>query len=91
VVDSRSKPEPVNDEQPQADAMITVLGASCAVITPRIREELAVLQSGDVLEVRADDPSAREGVPAWSRLTGNELIGTVEEDDQATRFFIRKK
>lgn len=91
MVESRSKPEPTNDEQPpQADATLTVTGVSCAILTPRIREELAALQSGEVLEVRADDPSAREGVPAWSRLTGNELIASVE-DERDTRFFIRKK
>jgi hypothetical protein len=33
----------------------------------------------------------RLGVPAWSRLTGNELLHTVEEDAQRTRFYILKK
>jgi TusA-related sulfurtransferase len=49
------------------------------------------LPSGSVLEVRSDDPAARAGVPAWSRLTGNSLVQTIAEDDEHTRFFLRKK
>jgi TusA-related sulfurtransferase len=56
-----------------------------------IRERIRGLDSGDVLEVRTDDPAAREGVPAWSRLTGNELVQIVEEDAEHTRFLIKKK
>jgi TusA-related sulfurtransferase len=66
-------------------------GQTCALLTPLIRQEISKLDSGDVLEIRSDDPSAREGVPAWSRLTGNKLIDQVEEGEQRTRFFIRKK
>jgi len=52
---------------------------------------MAPLQSGEVLEVRSDDPASREGVPAWSRMTGNALIASVQEDEYNTRFFLRKK
>jgi len=71
--------------------VLEVPGQSCAIVTPMIRERIRGLDSGDVLEVRTDDPAAREGVPAWSRLTGNELIQTVEEDAERTRFLIKKK
>ena len=71
--------------------VLEVNGQSCAIVTPMIRERIRALDSGDVLEVRTDDPSAREGVPAWSRLTGNELVQTVEEDAERTRFLIKKK
>ena len=43
-----------------------------------------------VLEVLSEEPAAHEGIPAWSRLTGNELIGTLREEGRA-RFYIRKK
>ena len=47
--------------------------------------------SGQLLEVRTDDPAAREGVPAWSRLTGNTLEAIVADDAGRTRFYLRKK
>ena len=49
-------------------AVLDAPGQSCALLTPLIKQEIAKLESGDVLEVRSDDPAAREGVPAWSRF-----------------------
>jgi TusA-related sulfurtransferase len=48
------------------------------------------LQSGQILEVISEEPSALEGIPAWSRVTGNELLATVREPNRS-RFFLRKK
>ena len=78
-----------NTEGPRV--VLDAPGQSCALLTPLIKQEITKLKSGDVLEIRTDDPSAREGVPAWSRLTGNELVGQVEDSEFQTRFFIRKK
>ena len=57
--------------RPEADAVLEAPGTSCVNLTPQIRESIMPLASGQVLEVRSDDPAAREGVPAWSRLTGH--------------------
>lgn len=76
---------------PEARAVLDAPGASCAYLTPLIKERLALLASGEVLEVQADDPAAREGVPAWSRLTGNELVALIEDGEGKTRYFLRKK
>ena len=73
------------------DEVVVAYGDACASLTPRIKETLRNIASGNVVEVRTDDPSAREGVPAWARLTGNSLINVVVDDDRRTRFFIRKK
>jgi TusA-related sulfurtransferase len=75
---------------PPADATLDAEGATCATLTPLIRAKMRELASGRVLVVRTDDPTAREGIPAWSRLTGNELLA-VEEDAQRTHFYLRKK
>ena len=80
-----------NDALPTPDAVLDAPGASCANLTPLIKARIRELASGGVLEVRSDDPAAREGVPAWSRLTGNTLVAVVEEDVQRTRFYLRKK
>ena len=77
--------------EPKADAVLDAPGSSCASLTPLIRSRIRELTSGQVLEVRSDDPAAREGVPAWSRLTGNPLEAVVEDDAERTRFYLRRK
>jgi tRNA 2-thiouridine synthesizing protein A len=74
----------------EADATVDLGQAGCGDLTPLIRGRLRELQSGQVLEVISEEPAAHEGIPAWSRLTGNELLGTVRESSRS-RFFIRKK
>ena len=80
-------------DAPKSDAVLDGSGLplTCANLTPMMKERIRNLESGQVLEVLADDPAAREGVPAWSRLTGNELLAMVEIDTDRTRFFLRKK
>lgn len=79
-----------NDQTLAADATVDLGQAGCGDLTPLIRGRLRELQSGQVLEVISEEPAAHEGIPAWSRMTGNELIGTVRETSRS-RFFIRKK
>ena len=78
-------------EIPTAQAVLDAPGTACAYLTPLINDRIASLSSGEVLEVRSDDPASRNGVPAWSRMTGNPLIAFLQEDERNTRFFLRKK
>jgi tRNA 2-thiouridine synthesizing protein A len=81
----------VGQENPvTADVTVDLGAAGCGDLTPLIRGRLRELQSGQVLEVISEEPAAHEGIPAWSRLTGNELVATVRETS-SSRFFIRKK
>jgi TusA-related sulfurtransferase len=80
-----------SDNFPAADATLDAPGMACANLTPAIKTRLTGMDSGQILEVRSDDPAAREGVPAWSRLTGNPLVATAVDDATQTRFFIRRK
>jgi TusA-related sulfurtransferase len=72
------------------DAELDAIGATCATLTPLIRTSMRELKSGGVLVVRTDDPTAREGISAWSRLTGNDLVAVEDEADH-TRYYLRKK
>lgn len=66
-------------------------GSTCAVLTPAIKSKLSELQSGQVLEVHVDDPSVREDVEAWSRLSGNILLSMDQAEGPELRFFVQKK
>ena len=81
----------MESQTPPPDAVLDTPGSSCANLTPLIRARIRELESGQVLEVRSDDPAAREGVPAWSRLTGHPLVAVVVDDAERTRFFLRRK
>ena len=81
---------PEQDLFPPAVAVLDADGATCATLTPLIRAKIRELEPGAVLEVRTDDPSSREGIAAWSRLTGNVLLAAVE-DGGRTRFYLRKQ
>jgi TusA-related sulfurtransferase len=87
-----AKEQPMTEyDSPPADSVLDALGETCADLTPLIRARMRGLDSGGVLEVRTDDPSARVDIPAWSRLTGNELITVIEGDSEHTRFYLQKK
>jgi len=59
-------------------------------MTPLIRGRMRGLVSGQVLEVVSEEPAAHEGIPASSRLTGNNLVA-LERGKTRSRFYIRKK
>jgi tRNA 2-thiouridine synthesizing protein A len=66
-------------------------GSTCALLTPAIKSRLKELESGQVLEVRIDDATAREDIAAWCRVSGNELLAMRDGGYQGLRFFVRKK
>jgi 5-methyltetrahydropteroyltriglutamate--homocysteine methyltransferase len=47
-----------------------------------IRRHIDPLDRGGLLEVRSTEPSVEEDLPAWCRLTGNELISWTQHDRQ---------
>lgn len=87
------KPSGTNEQAdpPAADAVLDAGGDVCSTLTPRLATSIRSMRSGQVLEVFADDPAAREGVPAWCRLTGHSLLHTLVEDEQRTRFWLRRR
>lgn len=74
-----------------SDVVLEAYGMSCGVLEPLLWKHMRELESGQVLEVRSDEPAAREGVPSWSWLTGNPIVATIEEGARHTRFYLRKK
>ena len=75
---------------PAADGQIDALGDGCATLTPRIAEAMRTLAAGQILGVLTDDPAAPDGIAAWSRLTGHEVVATAPEPG-GTRFYLRHR
>ena len=83
--------DPVRDGLLEFHTEASEIGSTCAVLTPAIRSKLREMQSGQVLEVRVDDPSAKGDVEAWSRLSGNKLLKVIDTEGRLLRFFVKKK
>jgi len=56
-----------------------------------IRNAMAPLPSGGVLEVRSREISVKEDLPAWCRLVGHDLLAATPGTAGSTSYFIRKK
>ena len=54
-----------------------------------IRKHIDPLESGQLLEIRSSDPSVTSDLPAWCRLTGNELVSQVTLVDRVS-FLVSK-
>ncbi len=65
--------------------------STCAMLTPAIKSKLREMSSGQVLEVRVDDPAARGDIEAWCRLSGNILLRINETEGPELQFFVLKK
>ena len=76
---------------PAADVRMDLVGQACATLTPIIASRMRLLESGQVLEVVSDDPTARSGLASWSRLTGNPILAIVEGGSGQTRYYLRRK
>ena len=86
---SESAPEP--DKVLEMWSLPAAQGAMCAVLTPAIKTKLREMSAGQILEIRVNDPTAQGDIASWCRLTGNELLASIEESPQVLRVFVRKK
>jgi len=66
-------------------------GSTCSLLTPAIKAKLREIASGQVLEVRVDDPTAKDDILSWSRLSGNQVVAMYTDEPQRLRFYLRKK
>jgi TusA-related sulfurtransferase len=85
------QPDPIRDGLLELHSEEPDTAATCAVLTPMIRERLDGMRSGQILEVRVNDPLARGDVEAWSRLSGNPLLKMVDDGGEMLRFYVKKK
>ena len=73
----------------ESDATLDCKGLSCPMPIVELAKKIKDMQTGQVLELLADDVGAKEDVPAWCKRTGNEYLGM--ENGEVIKFFIKKK
>lgn len=79
------------DAPPVAADTLEAYGLSCGRLEPLIAQRLRALAPGDVLEVRSDQPEARDGIRAWVWLTGHTLVAVETDAPPRARYYVRKK
>ena len=72
------------------DKEINLAGLNCPLPVLRAKKALGEISSGEVLKIFADDPGAREDIPAFVRQSGHRLEAMCD-DGGGCAFFIRKK
>jgi len=73
----------------KADATLDCIGLYCPMPIAHTAKRLKEMGVGQVLEILADDEGIKEDMPAWCRITDNELLGIDEEAGQY-RVYVKK-
>ncbi len=55
-----------------------------------IRKHIDPLPRGSLLEIRSREISVREDLPAWCRMTGNELVQTIAAGEEQRSWFAKE-
>ena len=76
---------------PEAEIQLDAVGQDCSTLTPIVAARMRQLRTGEILDVISDDPASRSGLAAWSRLTGNTLIRSVDAGAGQTHYYLRRK
>lgn len=56
-----------------------------------IRNAMQPVPGGGVLEVRSQEPTVRDELPAWCRIVNHTMLGTTDGAHGYTHYFIRKR
>lgn len=71
------------------DLELDARGLSCPLPIVRAKKSLGQLNTGQVLHIVATDPGSVKDFEAFCKQTGNELLDSMENDDEY-HFNIRK-
>lgn len=72
------------------DETLDCTGLMCPMPIVKLAKKMKEMDSGQVLELVADDVGSKQDVPAWCKRTGNELIDQKEEGGKFY-YYVKKK
>ncbi len=68
---------------------LDVRGRVCPLPLFYVKRKISEMKLDEELEVVADDATAKETIPKWSRLHGQEVV-SIEDKDTFFRIIVRK-
>ena len=75
--------------KPKVDKKLDCLGLFCPEPVFKTRLQLDEMEVGEVLEVVADDPAAKEDIENLAKNLGHEIIESKQDGD-VTRILLKK-
>ena len=76
-------------ESVKTNFTVDAKGIACPMPIVRTKKAINNLNPGEVLEVLATDKGSRADIQAWSKSSGNQYLGTIEDGD-VLKHYIRK-
>ena len=73
----------------KADMVQDSIGQMCPMPIAYMARNMRKMETGQVLEIQADDEGAHSDIPAWCEQTGNEFLGRQEADGYFS-YFVKK-
>ena len=74
----------------KSDKTLDCVGLFCPMPIVKTRQEIQKMQSGQVLEILADDPGFEKDLPAWCNMTGEKFLG-MEKEGKILKGYVIKK
>ena len=65
-------------------------GLFCPMPIVKTKLELENMNSGDILEIIADDPGFLKDLPVWCQMTGEELL-EIKKEGLMLKGYVKKK
>ena len=75
---------------PESNHTVDATGLACPLPILRAKKALAVIQSGEVLQVITTDRGAIRDFQAFCRQTGNELLNQIEQEGKVFHYLRRR-
>ena len=73
-----------------ADQTLDTRGMGCPLPLLKAKKAFDTLESGQVLEISGTDPGSKNDFPNWAERTGNEYLGSIDEEGYY-KFYLKKK
>ncbi len=71
------------------DLELDLKGLICPMPMVRVSQSISSVPIGGVLKAVATDPACKADIPAWARLTGNEVLA-IEEENGAITLWVKR-
>jgi tRNA 2-thiouridine synthesizing protein A len=72
-------------------AEVDAIGLTCPLPILRAKKALATMTSGQVLRVLATDPGSIKDFSAFAVQTGNQILGSKENDAGVFEFLLKRR
>ena len=79
-----------SDSPKRPHKTLDCIGLYCPAPVLNTRQEMDKLFVGQILEVLADDPAAKEDLKAWAKRAGQKIL-KLEKTEEGMRFLILKE